>query len=85
VGEQPEVREARLRPEFAPLYPGIEPGAWQDAAALAEQMLTEHLLRPSPGDGLSERVLTKEHFEFRGGDHRNRPRIARTRRTDPAI
>jgi hypothetical protein len=85
VGEQPEVREARLRPEFAPLYPGIEPGAWQDAAALAEQMLTEHLLRPSPGYGLSEQVLTKEHFEFRGGDHRNRPRIARTRRTDPAI
>jgi hypothetical protein len=85
VGEQPEVREARLRPEFALLYPGVEPGVWQDAAALAEQMLTEHLLRPSPGYGLSERVLTKEHFEFRGGDHRNRPRIARTRRTDPAI
>jgi hypothetical protein len=47
VGEQPEVREARLRPEFAPLYPGVEPGAWQDAAALAEQMLTDHLLDPA--------------------------------------
>ena len=84
-GEQPEVREARLRPEFAALYPGFEPGLWQDAATLAEQMLTEHLLRPSPGYMLSDRVLTREHFEFRGGDHASRPGIARTRRTDPAI
>jgi hypothetical protein len=85
VGEQPEVREARLRPEFAALYPGVEPGVWQDAPALAEQMLTEHLMRPSPGYMLSERVLAKEHFEFRGGSPDSRPRIARTRRTDPAI
>ena len=85
MGEQPEVREGRLRPEFAPLYPGVEPGAWQDAAALAEQLLTEHLLRPSPGYMLSERVLAKVHFEFRGGNSGGRPRIARTRGTDPAI
>ena len=85
MGEQPEGREARLRREFAPLYPGLEPGTWQDAWALAEQMLTEHLLRPSPGYMLSERVLAKEHFEFRGGNTGSRPRIARTRRTDPAI
>jgi hypothetical protein len=85
VGEQPEGREARLRAEFAPLYPGVEPGTWHDAAGLAEQMLTEHLLRPSPGYGLSERVLAKEHFDFRGGNHGTRPRIARTRGTDPVI
>ena len=85
MAEQPEMREARLRPEFAPLYPGLEPGAWQDATVVAEQVLSEHLLRPSPGYMLSDRVLAKEHFEFRGGDTRGRPRIARTRRTDPAI
>jgi hypothetical protein len=85
VGEQREVREARLRPEFAAMYPGLEPGVWQEAAALAGQMLTEHLLRPSPGYMLSDRVLDKRHFEFRGGDRAGRPRIARTRRTDPAI
>jgi hypothetical protein len=79
------IREARLRPEFAPLYPGLEPGIWQDAAILAEQVLSEHLLRPSPGYMLSDRVLAKEHFEFRGGDTAGRPRIARTRRTDPVI
>jgi hypothetical protein len=84
VGEQAPGREARLRPEFAPLYPGLEPGEWQDATAIAEQMLAEHLLRPSPGYMLSERLLAREHFEFRGGNTCGRPRIARTRRTDPA-
>ena len=79
------TREARLRPEFANLYPGFEPGTWQDAAVLADQVLSEHVLRPSPGYMLSDRVLAKEHFEFRGGGTRGRPRIARTRRTDPAI
>ena len=85
VGEGTEVREARLRPEFAALYPGLDPNNWQDAAVLAEQVLSEHLRRPSPGYMLSDRVLVKEHFEFRGGDPAGRPRIARTRRTDPAI
>ena len=80
---QPDLREARLRPEFAALYPGFEPGTWEDAAMLAEQVLSEHLLRPSPGYMLSERVLDNEHFEFRGGEPSGRPRIARTRRTDP--
>jgi hypothetical protein len=85
VGEQGEMREARLRPEFVELYPSLEPGAWEEAVVLAEQVLSEHLLRPSPGYMLSDRVLGKEHFEFRGGDPAGRPRIARTRRTDPAI
>ena len=85
MGAQAEIREARLRPEFAGLYPGLEPGTWQDAAVLAEQVLSEHLVRPSPGYMLSDSVLAKEHFEFRGGDTGSRPQIARTRRTDPAI
>jgi hypothetical protein len=78
-------RQARLRPEYASLYPGLEPGVWEDADDLAEQLLTQHLLRPSPGFMLSGRVLPVEHFEFRGGDSTGRPRIARTRRSDPAI
>jgi len=85
VGDKSARREARLRPEFAALYPGLEPGAWEDAAVLAEHILSEHLLRPSPGYMLSDRVLAKEHFDFRGGDPSGRPRIARTRRTDLVI
>jgi hypothetical protein len=49
VGEHVEMREARLRPEFAELYPSLEPGAWEEAVVLAEQVLSEHLVEPSPG------------------------------------
>ena len=52
-------RQARVRAEYASLYPGLEPVVWHDAGALAEQMLTEHLLRPSPGFMLSARVLSE--------------------------
>ena len=76
-------RQARLRAEYAPLYPGLEPGIWVDAGDLAEQMLTQHLLRPSPGFMLTSRMLPEEHFDFRGGEPAGRPRIARTRRSDP--
>jgi hypothetical protein len=79
------VREARLRPEFATLYPGLEPGVWEDSAMLADQLLTEHSLKPSPGFMLSGRILPEEHFDFRGGDPAGRPRISRTRRTDVAM
>ena len=78
-------REARLRPEYASLYPSLEPGVWVDARDLAEQMLTDDLLRPSPGFMLSSRMLPEDHFDFRGGEPAGRPRIARTRRSDPAI
>jgi hypothetical protein len=33
-------RQARLRAEYASLYPGLEPGFWVDANELAEQLLT---------------------------------------------
>jgi hypothetical protein len=59
-------RQARLRPEYVSLYPGLEPGVWEEGEDLAEQLLTQHLLRPSPGVGLSGRVLPGDHFEFRG-------------------
>jgi hypothetical protein len=78
-------RECRLRPEFAALYPSLEPGVWEDAAVLAHQLLTEHALRPSPGFMLSNRMLPEAHFVFRGGDRAGRPRIARTRQSDAAM
>jgi hypothetical protein len=77
-------RQARLRPEYALLYPGLEPGFSVNANDLAERMVTQHLLRPSPGFMLSSRMLPGEHFDFRGGEPAGRPRIARTRRSDPA-
>jgi hypothetical protein len=60
-------REARLRPEYAQLYPGVEPGVWESAGVLADRVLSARLLRPSAGFVLSDRALAEEHFEFRGG------------------
>ncbi|HEX6432797.1 MAG TPA: hypothetical protein VFZ87_01075 [Gemmatimonadales bacterium] len=60
----------RLRPEFADLYPGLDPGVWETATELAARLLVQDAVRPSPGPMLSNRVLPEEHFEFQGGDPR---------------
>jgi hypothetical protein len=64
------IRLVRLRPEFADLYPGLDPGVWETATDLVAKLLAQHLLQPSPGYMLSDRVLPERHFEFQGGDPR---------------
>ena len=62
------VREARLRPDHADRYPGIEPGVWFIAATLAEHL---DLRRSRGGEApppSGPRALSGEHFEFRGGE-----------------
>ena len=61
------MREARLRPEFAHLYPGLTPGQWESAARIAEAVLANLMLQEMAEAPASERVLPEEHFEFRGG------------------
>jgi hypothetical protein len=70
-------REARLRPEHATRYPGIQAGTWESAAVLCDRVLAGGLLRGWPM-GWHERVLPPEHFEFRGGG----PEGQRPRRED---
>ena len=65
---QPVVREARLRPEFAEKYAGIEPGEWFSAAGLAEELITRLLREGVSDEELPQRVLDPSHFEFRGGE-----------------
>lgn len=65
---QPVVREARLRPEFAQKYVGIEPGVWLSAAGLAERLITRLLREGVSDEELPQRVLDPRHFEFRGGE-----------------
>lgn len=65
---RPSVREARLRPDFADRYVGIQPGVWFSAAALAEQLITRLLREGVPDEELPQRVLDPAHFEFRGGE-----------------
>ena len=72
------MREARLRPEFAHLYPGLTPGEWSPAARIAEAVLANLMLQEMAEAPAAERVLPEEHFEFRGvgalrPDRRGRP------------
>ena len=64
------IRLVRLRPEFAHLYPGLDPGVWETATELAARLLAQHAVQPSAGYMLSDRILADEHFEFQGGTPR---------------
>ena len=63
-------REARLRPQWGDLYPGVEPGIWLVAAELVPQVL-RHRLQGRPTWEFTRRILLDEHFEFRGGHPRD--------------
>ncbi len=60
------MREARLRPEYADLYPTLTPGQWEPAARVAEVVLARLLLLEISDAPLQDRVLPEGHFEFRG-------------------
>ena len=65
---QSNIREARLKPEYAALYPGVQPGVWMAASAIGQQLLLWHLTAPATPQG--ERLMAEEHFDFRGGRKR---------------
>lgn len=67
-------REARLKPEYALLYPSLEPGVWQSAVTLADRLLADCLLH-GRDTALRGRMLLDAHFEFRGGSSRGGERI----------
>jgi hypothetical protein len=61
----PSDREARLKREYAQLYPGLKPGVWYNAA-----WLSARLFASTPCDGRAEsmaKIVNEKHFEFRGG------------------
>lgn len=61
----PNEREARLKREFARLYPGLKPGVWYKAAWSSARQFAR-----IPCDGRAESmesVVNEQHFEFRGG------------------
>jgi hypothetical protein len=74
------MREARLRPEFAQLYPGLTPGRWEPASRIAEAVLANVLLHEM-GDAPLQGRLDEAHFEFRGGAEADRDSHA-DRRSD---
>jgi len=67
----PSRREARLKPEFAHLYPPLKAGQWESAATMADRLVAWLLGKKQKkqlGYVSSERVLRPEHFEFRSGE-----------------
>jgi hypothetical protein len=65
------VREARLRPEWSHLYPGLEADVWVVAAQLVPLVL-RHRLQDQAAWEFTRRILVDQHFEFRGGRERDR-------------
>jgi hypothetical protein len=65
------VREARLRPEWAHLYPEFEAGVWIVASRLVPLVL-RHRMQDQPTWEFTHRILEDQHFEFRGGRSRGR-------------
>lgn len=72
-GEVKVPREARLRPEFAHLYPYLTPGVWELASVLVDRVVAAVLGRPDGKFISRERALDPEHFEFRGHGARRYP------------
>ena len=70
AGWEMGAREARLRAEWASLYPGLAPGEWMAAAQLVPLVL-RHRLQDEPSWEFTRRILVDEHFEFRGGRPRD--------------
>jgi len=82
---QTHQRQARLRPEYSALYPGVSPGEWRAVSELLDCVAAARLRSGrTSGELLRARLLDDQHFEFRGGDG-NRPAgsAGGTRVTDP--
>lgn len=73
-------REARLRPEFADLYPYLTPNLWESAAVLSDRVVANLLGRPDGHFISGDRALDPVHFEFRG--IQSRPKFLKSRRED---
>jgi len=62
-----QERQARLKQQYASLYPGVVAGEWMPAWLLAEQLFAR---AEQQGMSPRERVLVSAHIEFRGGGPR---------------
>jgi hypothetical protein len=68
---QKRGREARLRSEFAKLYPGLQPGVWMPVESLLRHITD--LIHEDPAKAgiiTGTRLLRQEHFEYRGSSAR---------------
>ena len=73
--EPARPREARLRYQFAAMYPGIAPGVWTNAATMTDMVVVVRLRRGEVAVLQRDRVLDPDHFIFRygGGERPGNP------------
>jgi hypothetical protein len=76
----PNDREARLKREFATLYPGLKPGVWYKAAWLSARQFAR--VRCDGRADSMAKVVNEIHFEFRGGRPRRRRGAEKSRRDE---
>src|SRR5215208_1589963 len=64
-------REARLRSQYASLYPGLDPDVWMPVETLLRHITDLiHQDRSKSGVITGTRLLHQEHFEYRGSSDR---------------
>jgi hypothetical protein len=64
-------REARLKPQYTALYPGLQPDVWVPVETLIRQVTD--LIHEDPSRSpliTGPRLLHQEHFEYRGNSAR---------------
>ena len=66
----PNDREARLKRDFAHLYPGLKTGVWYKAAWLSARQFAR--VRCDGRAASMAGVVNESHFEFRGGRPRRK-------------
>jgi hypothetical protein len=73
-----ERREARLRREFGPLYPGVPSEQWRSVQEMIDMVAVGRInTGRRSGEFLAGRPLAEAHFEFRGGFTRPQGRPTR--------
>jgi len=78
------AREARLKKEYASLYPQLDAEAWEPAAEMGAKVLLWQVQQQGT-EALNNRILDERHFEFRGGWYRGGKTELRTRACDAAF
>jgi hypothetical protein len=79
-------REARIRPQYAERYGGLQASEWKPVEAILQQVAQlPSEARVKGGPGAASRLLQDEHFEFRGNSPRPEgypPRLSRATDAD---
>ncbi len=75
-------REAKIRPEFQGLYPGLQAAEWEPVENILQRVAELSQDDPTKDGGIktNSRPLQDEHFEFRGASSRpggSAPRFSR--------